>query len=129
MDIPDNLKYTKEHEWVSIDGNIATVGVTDHAQEQLGDIVYAELPGNGEQVTKNTTFGVVESVKAVSDCYAPISGKVIETNDVLTENPETINEDPYGEGWMIKIEMSNPSEVGELMDHNTYKSFVLEETA
>lgn len=129
MDIPDNLKYTKEHEWVKIDGNIATIGVTDHAQEQLGDIVYAELPGNGEQVTKNATFGVVESVKAVSDCYAPISGKVIETNGVLTENPETINEDPYGEGWMIKLEMSNPSEVGELMDHNTYKTFVSEETA
>lgn len=126
MNIPDDLKYTKDHEWVRIDGNTITVGITDHAQEQLGDIVYAELPEEGESVSKEEAFGVLESVKAVSDCYAPVSGKVLEINNVLTENPETVNEDPYGDGWMVKIEASNPSELEGLMDKNGYAAFLKE---
>jgi len=129
MNAPDDLKYTKEHEWVKIKGNVATVGVTEYAQEQLGDIVYVELPAEGETVTKDETFGVLESVKAVSDCYAPLTGKVLEINDVLIENPETVNEDAYGEGWMIKIELANPSEIEGLMDPSAYEAFVAEETA
>lgn len=129
MNIPDNLKYTKEHEWVKIEGKTATIGVTGYAAEQLGDIVYTELPGEGEEVTKDDTFGVLESVKAVSDCYAPLSGKVLEINDTLAENPETVNEDPYGEGWMIKIEMSDPAQAKELMDHKAYQAFLTEERA
>ncbi|MBN1282712.1 MAG: glycine cleavage system protein GcvH [Proteobacteria bacterium] len=129
MNAPDNLKYTKEHEWIKIDGKTATIGITDHAQSNMGDIVYVELPGEGEQVKKDDTFGVVESVKAVSDCYAPISGKVIDVNSVLAQNPETINEDCYGDGWMIKLELADPSELKELMDHTQYADFVAEETA
>lgn len=127
MNIPDNLMYTKEHEWVKMDGKVATIGVTDYAQEQLGDIVYSELPANGEAVSKGETFGVLESVKAVSDCYSPLSGKVVEINDTLTENPETVNEDPYGEGWMIKVELSDSSELEGLLDPKAYAAFVAEE--
>jgi glycine cleavage system H protein len=129
MNIPDNLRYTKNHEWVKVDGKKATVGITDHAQAQLGDIVYVELPGEGDATTKDETFGVVESVKAVSDCYAPLSGKVLEVNTPLAENPETINEDCYGEGWLIRLELSDPSELKELLDHTQYAAFVAEETA
>lgn len=127
MNTPDDLKYTPEHEWVKIDGKIATIGVTDYAQEQLGDIVYTELPNEGETITKDETFGVLESVKAVSDCFAPVSGKVLEVNDMLTESPETVNEDPYGEGWMVRVELSDPGEVKDLMDHTSYSAFVAEE--
>lgn len=129
MNMPDDLKYTKEHEWVKIEGKSATIGITDHAQTNMGDIVYVELPEEGEQVKKDDTFGVVESVKAVSDCYAPISGRVSEVNTVLTENPETINEDCYGEGWMIKVEIENKAELDQLMDQKQYADFVAEETA
>lgn len=129
MNIPDDLRYTKEHEWVKIEGKTATIGVTDYAQSELGDIVYVELPQIGEELKKDETFGVLESVKAVSDCFSPLSGKVIEINEVLTENPETANEDPYGEGWMIKIELTNLEESDTLMDDKTYKSFVEEESA
>ncbi|MFH0799251.1 MAG: glycine cleavage system protein GcvH [Pseudomonadota bacterium] len=129
MNAPDDLKYTPEHEWVKIEGKIATIGVTEYAQEQLGDIVYAELPAEGEAVTTHEAFGVLESVKAVSDCYAPVSGKVVEINDVLTENPATVNEDPYGEGWMVRVEMSDLSEIDKLMDHKAYLAFVEEESA
>ncbi|MFA5812482.1 MAG: glycine cleavage system protein GcvH [bacterium] len=129
MNAPDDLKYTKEHEWVKVEGKTATIGITYHAQSQLGDIVYVELPGEGETITKDETFGVVESVKAVSDCYAPISGKVIEVNDPLAESPETLNEDCYGEGWMVRVEMSDVSELSELMDQKKYLAFVAEETA
>ena len=129
MQIPDDLYYTKNHEWVKVSGKTAIVGITDHAQSQLGDIVYVELPGEGDAVTKDETFGVVESVKAVSDCYAPVSGKVLEANDPLSDNPETINEDCYGEGWMIRVEMSDPGEVKQLMDHKAYGAFLEEETA
>lgn len=129
MNLPDDLKYSKEHEWVKVEGKIATIGITDHAQSNLGDIVYVEFPKEGEAVTKNETFGVVESVKAVSDCYAPISGTVKEINNPVSENPETINEDCYGEGWMVKIEMSDPTEIKELMEPKQYEAFVTEETA
>lgn len=129
MNIPDDLKYTKEHEWVKVDGKFAIVGVTDYAAEQLGDIVYAELPKVGEEITKDDAFGVLESVKAVSDCYAPLSGKVVEINDALADNPESVNEAPYGDGWMIRIEINNPSEIDNLMDHNEYKAFIAEEKA
>lgn len=129
MNAPDNLKYTKDHEWIKIEGNTATIGVTDYAQEQLGDIVYAELPEEGETVSKDGTFGVLESVKAVSDCYSPLSGKVLEVNTVLTENPETVNQDPYDDGWMIKVEIANSAELDGLMDNIAYKAFVAEEKA
>lgn len=129
MNIPDDLNYTRDHEWVRIDGVRATIGVTGHAAEQLGDIVYTELPSEGEEVTKGETFGVIESVKAVSDCYAPLSGKVAEVNDALAENPESINEDPYGEGWMITIEMSDGAEAKGLMDGKAYRTFLAEEKA
>ncbi len=129
MNIPDNLKYTKEHEWVKVEKDIATIGITDHAQSSLGDIVYLELPNEGEAVTKDETFGVVESVKAVSDCYAPVSGMVKEVNTPATENPEILNEDCYGEGWMIRIEMSDSKDLEALMDAKRYEKFLSEETA
>ena len=129
MNIPDNLRYTKDHEWVQIDGTTATIGVTDYAQEQLGDIVYVELPTIGEGLNKGDTFGVLESVKAVSDCYIPLSGKILETNDLLSENPEMINEDCYGESWMIKVEIQNKDEIKNLMSPEEYESYVKEETA
>lgn len=129
MNAPDDLKYTKEHEWVKVEGKIATVGVTDYAQEQLGDIVYVELPSEGEEIAKEETLGSLESVKAVSDCYAPISGKVREVNSILGENPETINEDCYGEGWIVKMEISDPIELEDLMSNDDYRAYVEEETA
>ena len=128
MNIPDDLLYTKDHEWVRVEGKVATVGVTAYASEQLGDIVYSELPAEGEAVKKDETFGVLESVKAVSDCYAPVTGKVVESNDVLKDNPETVNEDPYGDGWMIRIEMNDAAETKGLMDHKAYEAFLAEET-
>lgn len=129
MEFPDDLKYTKEHEWVKVEGNVAAVGVTDYAQEQLGDIVYLELPEEGESVTKGDGFGVVESVKAVSDVYAPVSGEVAEINDSLKERPETVNEDAYGEGWLVKIDMANIEELDDLMDYKAYQAFIREEQA
>jgi glycine cleavage system H protein len=129
MNLPDDLKYSKEHEWVKVDGEVATVGITDHAQSNLGDIVYVELPKEGETLTKDETFGVVESVKAVSDCYSPVTGTVKEINTNVGDSPETINEDCYGEGWILKIEMSDKSELKELMDAKQYEAFVSEETA
>lgn len=129
MNAPDDLKYTKEHEWVKIEGKVATIGVTDYAQEQLGDIVYVELPSEGEEIAKEETLGSLESVKAVSDCYAPISGKVREVNSILGENPETINEDCYGEGWIVKMEISDPIELEDLMSNDDYRAYVEEETA
>lgn len=129
MNIPDNLKYTKDHEWVKIEENIATIGVTDYAQQQLGDIVFTELPSIGETISKDDTYGVLESVKAVSDCLLPISGKITEVNNLLTENPEIINEDCYGEGWMIKVEVTNKTELEDLFLPNEYEAFVKEESA
>ena len=127
MNFPDDLKYTRDHEWCRINGNRAIVGITDHAQDALGDIVYLELPDVGDAVKKGETFGVVESTKAVSELFAPVSGKVVEVNDPLSDAPETVNEDPYEEGWMIVIEPSDPKELESLMDAKTYRAFVEEQ--
>lgn len=124
MEFPEELRYSKEHEWVLIEDRMAIVGITDYAQQELGDIVYVELPEVGEKVVKDDPFAAVESVKAVSDVYAPISGSVVEVNDTLPETPETINEDPYGEGWMIKVEISDMDELKELMTAEEYAEYV-----
>ncbi|MBM4303818.1 MAG: glycine cleavage system protein GcvH [Deltaproteobacteria bacterium] len=126
MAIEKGLKYTKEHEWVLLEENVATIGITDFAQESLGDITYVQLPKEGESVQKNDSFGVVESVKAVSDLYAPVSGRIVEVNQPLLEAPELINEDPYQEGWMLKIELSNDADVEDLMSADEYKDYVEE---
>lgn len=126
MEIPKELRYSREHEWVAIDDNIATVGITDYAQEQLGDIVYVELPEVGTAVTKDDKFGVVESVKAVSDVYAPVTGTVVTVNTGLPNSPETVNEEPYGDGWMIRVEMSDAEELNDLMTAAAYEKFIEE---
>ena len=124
MNFPDNLKYTKDHEWVRIEGNIAYVGITDFAQGELGDIVYIEIETEGETLAHEEIFGTVEAVKTVSDLFMPLSGKVLEVNTGLDGAPEKVNNDPYGDGWMIKIEMSNPTEIDSLMDSNSYKELI-----
>lgn len=129
MNIPDDLKFTSGHEWIRVEENVVTIGITDFAQDQLGDIVFVELPEGGESVEKGDTFGVVESTKSVSDLFAPISGKVIETNDPLLDSPEVINEDPYGEGWMIKVQMKNPDDIEPLLDAKGYQKYLEEESA
>lgn len=128
MEAPDNLQYTKEHEWINIDGNIATIGITDYAQEQLGDIVFVELPSVDEEVREGDVFGAVESVKSVSDCLSPVTGKILEVNDLLLDNPELINGDCYGEGWMLRVEIEAGSVRSELMDSAAYVNFVKEES-
>ena len=127
MNVPDDLKYTREHEWARVKGTRVTVGITDFAQDQLGDVVFVELPSVGDEVKKGEAFGVVESTKAVSDLFAPVSGKVVEVNDPLADAPETVNDDPYEEGWMIVVEIADPKELAELMDAPTYRKFVEEE--
>ena len=129
MDFPDNLFYTKEHEWIKIDGNTATIGITDYAQEQLGDIVFVDLPSVGQELKREDTFGVVESVKSVSDCYAPVTGKVAEINEDLADNPQMLNEDCYGEGWLIKLQLKDAGETKKLMKATEYQAFVKEESA
>jgi len=124
MEFPEDLKYTEEHEWILVEEELATVGITDFAQDQLGDVVFVELPEVGTQVLAGKAFGVVESVKAVSDIYAPLSGEVVEVNEELVDNPETINTSPYEDGWMIKIQFSDPSEVNELLDADTYQGLL-----
>ena len=124
MNFPENLKYTKDHEWVSVEENVATVGITDFAQGELGDIVYIDIESEGETLEKEEVFGSVEAVKTVSDLYMPLSGKIIAFNEALEDESELVNSDPYGAGWMIKIEMSNPSELDELMDVTTYQDSV-----
>lgn len=126
MEFPEDLKYTREHEWVSIDGSVATIGITDHAQEQLGDVVFVELPSVGDRVEKADAFGVVESTKAVSDVYAPVSGEVTEVNDDLPDNPELLNEDPYGDGWMVKITLGDKADLDDLMTADEYRKFIEE---
>ncbi|MBI2178170.1 MAG: glycine cleavage system protein GcvH [Candidatus Tectomicrobia bacterium] len=128
MEFPKQLKYSREHEWVKVEGNIAQVGITDYAQSELGDVVYVELPEVGTDVEANNTFGVVESVKAVSDLFAPVTGSITEVNPQLEEEPELVNSDPYEDGWMIKIEMNDPSELNDLLDADEYKTFVEEES-
>jgi glycine cleavage system H protein len=127
MEAPPGLKYSKEHEWVAAEETAATIGITDHAQEQLGEIVYIELPSIGEKISKDDPFGVIESVKAVSDIYAPVSGTVVEVNEDLAESPEAVNEDPYGDGWLIKVRVSDPSDLDDLMDHEEYEEFIARE--
>ena len=124
MNIPKNLKYTNDHEWVSIDGDIATVGITDFAQGELGDIVYVEVDTLEEQLEKEDVFGTVEAVKTVSDLFMPISGQVIEFNESLETNPEKVNEDPYAEGWMIKIKIADHSQLDDLLSSEDYASSV-----
>lgn len=124
MNIPSNLKYTKDHEWISIDGDIATVGITDFAQGELGDIVYVEVETLDEILKKDEVFGTVEAVKTVSDLFLPLSGEIVEFNDSLETEPEKVNSDAFGDGWMIKIKISNPDEINELLDDEAYKEIV-----
>ncbi len=127
MEFPKGLRYSQEHEWVRVANGIATVGITDYAQEQLGDVVYIELPSIDSQVVKDEAFGVVESVKAVSDIYAPVSGRVVEVNTSLSDHPEVINEDPYGDAWMIRVEMSDPGELEDLMTAEEYEAYIAQQ--
>jgi glycine cleavage system H protein len=124
MNIPSNLKYTKDHEWVSLDGDVATVGITDFAQRELGDIVYVEVETLDQTLTKDEVFGTVEAVKTVSDLFLPLSGEIIEFNDALESTPETVNSDPYGDGWMVKVKISDASEWDQLMDADAYKALI-----
>ncbi|MFL2638598.1 MAG: glycine cleavage system protein GcvH [Flavobacteriaceae bacterium] len=124
MEIKSELKYTKDHEWVRIENNIATVGITDYAQSELGDIVYVEIETLDESLKKEEVFGSVEAVKTVSDLFLPISGKIIEINQSIEDNPEVINEDPYERGWIVKIQVDNPNEMNELLDSESYKELI-----
>lgn len=124
MNLPTELKYTKDHEWIRIDGDIATVGITDFAQGELGDIVYVDVDTEDETLDKDEVFGTVEAVKTVSDLFMPLSGEVIELNEQLEDEPELVNADPYGDGWMIKIKISNPEEIEGLLDADSYKASV-----
>jgi glycine cleavage system H protein len=124
MNVPSNLKYTKDHEWISIEGDVATVGITDFAQGELGDIVYVEVETLDETLDRDEVFGTVEAVKTVSDLFLPLTGEIIEFNDSLESEPEKVNQDPYGDGWMIKIKMNDDSEVDALLDDAAYKSLI-----
>ena len=124
MNIPVNLKYTKDHEWVSIDGDTATVGITDFAQKELGDIVYVEVETLDQTLDKDEVFGTVEAVKTVSDLFLPLTGEIIAFNDALESTPESVNSDPYGAGWMIKIKISNMAEVDDLLSSDSYKELI-----
>jgi len=126
--IPDDLHYSKDHEWVRVDGNVAVVGITDYAQDSLGDVVYVELPKVGEKFAANESFGSVESVKAVSEVFCPVSGEIVGVNDSLNDAPEKVNEDPYGEGWMIRVAMSNAGEVDSMLTAAEYEDFTKAET-
>ncbi len=124
MNIPENLKYTKDHEWVRVEGEEAYVGITDYAQGELGDIVFLEIETEGEELAKEEVFGTIEAVKTVSDMFMPVGGEVLEINEKLEESPEVVNKDPYGEGWLIKIKMTNTSELDELLDTAAYKNLL-----
>jgi glycine cleavage system H protein len=123
----EELKYTKDHVWVHADGDIATIGISDYAQQELGDIVFVEMPETGKKVAKEDTFGTIESVKSVSDLISPLSGEITETNTVLEDTPETINNDPLGGGWIVRLKMENSGELDSLMDHAAYAKFLDEE--
>ncbi|NIT14724.1 MAG: glycine cleavage system protein GcvH [Candidatus Dadabacteria bacterium] len=127
MLIPEDLKYTSEHEWAKQEGELITIGITDYAQEALGELVYIELPSEGDEINKGDTFGAVESTKSVSDLFAPISGEVVEVNENLLDSPELINEDPYGEGWMIKVKPFAGDELSDCMDFEEYTEIVEQE--
>ncbi len=124
---PQDLRYTKEHEWVRVDGDIATVGITDYAAAQLGDIVFVELPAPGKSVGQFSTIGVIESVKAVSDMFAPVGGEVVETNPALADRPDLLNADPFGEGWMLKVRVAGKEQLDELLDAGAYEQLTKEE--
>ena len=125
-DIPDDLRYSREDEWTRVEGNRVTLGISDYAQQQLGDIVFVELPEVGGELIGGESFGVVESVKAVSDLFAPVTGKVVAVNAALAEAPEQVNESPYGDGWMLEVELSEPEEIEGLLDSDAYTAFVAE---
>jgi len=127
VEIPEELKYTKEHEWTRTEDGLIVVGITSYAQDALGEIVYVELPSEGDEITKGDPFGGVESTKSVSDLYAPLSGEVVEVNELLLDSPETINEDPYGAGWMIKVKPYDKDELDELMDYEEYTDYIEKE--
>src|SRR5215211_2503729 len=121
--IPENLRYSKDHEWVKVDGDVASIGITDYAQHSLGDVVYVDMPRVGDKFGMHESFGSVESVKAVSEIFTPVSGEVVEVNEALQDEPEKVNTDPYGDGWMIRIRMSNPGEVDSLLSAAEYEDF------
>ena len=124
MNIPSDLKYTKDHEWVRVEGDTAVIGITDFAQSELGDIVYVEIETEGESLDQEEVFGSIEAVKTVSDLFMPLSGEILEFNDSLESSPETVNSDPYGDGWMVKIKMSDNSQVDSLLDADAYKDLI-----
>lgn len=124
MNFPQNLKYTNEHEWIRLEGDIAYVGITDYAQEQLGDIVFVDIPTVGETLEADETFGTIEVVKTISDLFLPVAGEVLEQNESLEENPELVNKDPYGEGWLIKMKPANAEDINDLLDAEAYKTVV-----
>lgn len=126
--VPENLHYSKDHEWVRVDGDIAIIGITDYAQNSLGDVVYVELPKPGEDFSANESFGSVESVKAVSEMFTPVSGSVVEINETLSDEPEKVNSDPYGDGWMIRLRMATPGEVDSLLTAAEYEDFTKAES-
>ncbi|MEX2425591.1 MAG: glycine cleavage system protein GcvH [Thermomicrobiaceae bacterium] len=127
VEIKSDLRYTKSHEWIKVDGDNVTMGVSDFAQSELGDITYLELPEAGDSVTKGEPLGVIESVKAASDIYSPVTGEIVESNDQVVDAPESVNSSPYGDAWLVKIKLSDPSQVDELMDSDAYEKFVEEE--
>ena len=124
MNVPANLKYTKDHEWIKVEGSNAVVGVTDFAQGQLGDVVFIEIETQGETLDKEEVFGTIEAVKTVSDMFMPISGEIIEVNPKLADSPDVVNKDPYGDGWMVKIKMTNPAQLNELLSPEQYKELI-----
>ncbi|MEO9003363.1 MAG: glycine cleavage system protein GcvH [Ginsengibacter sp.] len=124
MNFPPELKYTKDHEWIAIDGDVATIGITDFAQHELGDIVFVDIDSKGKKLDAETVFGTVEAVKTVSDLFLPVSGTITEINPVLESEPEKVNTDPYGEGWMVKVKVDNPEDVSKLMDVESYQKLV-----
>lgn len=124
MNIPSNLKYSKDHEWVRVEGDTAYIGITDFAQSELGEIVIVDITTEGETLAREAVFGSIEAVKTVSDLFMPVGGEVLEVNPKLEDNPELVNSDPYGEGWMIKVKMTDPSEAGKLLDAEAYKALI-----
>ena len=124
MNFPEQLRYTKEHEWISIDGNVATIGITEFAQGELGDIIYVDIDSLGKEMSADAVFGTVEAVKTVSDLFLPVSGTITEKNPLLDSQPELVNQDPYGDGWMVKITLNNPSDLETLMDSTAYKALI-----
>lgn len=124
MNIPAELKYTKDHEWVKVEGDIAVIGITDYAQGELGDVVYIELPETGSTFEKEESFGTIEAVKAVADIFCPLSGEFVEVNEAIQDAPEIVNQDPYGKGWMVKIKISDSAQLDEFMDAEAYKALI-----